>query len=59
MEDRGADVARQPRELVVGLELHARLDLARRYGRQRRLRDDAPRDAQRIGGDRRSSAVLR
>ncbi len=50
VEDGGGDVSRQARELLVGLVLRARLPFLGPVGRQCRLRHDAARDTQRIGG---------
>lgn len=56
MEDGGADIAGQPRQVVVGLVLRPRLDLLRLILGEGRLGGDVTRDPQRVGGD---LAILR
>jgi hypothetical protein len=50
VKDGGGNIASQPGQVFVALELRARLPFLGLELRQRRLRHDAPRDAQRIGG---------
>ena len=55
VEDGGADVTGQTREFFIALELRTRLEFLRPIPRQRRLADDAARQAQRL---RRHQAVF-
>ena len=50
VEDGGGNVARQADQLFIGLVLHPGLEFLRLVARQRRLADDAARDAQALGG---------